>query len=238
VEGIRKVLFGLVGVFRVNSWWFQLSLSVEVVLLCSGSVPSRIQTFGPHLRACCPLWVDGEWDELWFVGPLSSQLVQADGRPSWFWFWWRFLPIKREFFLPTVASCTIRTGDWIREKFQLSGSYLWFLSLVLIFGSHLRFLCLVLISGSHLRFLSPVLISGSHLRFLSPVLVSGSYVWFLFPVLISGSYLRFIYLVLRFFSTLAGSFCPLGWFERSSVKEDKNTFDGQIWARKYDITLL
>jgi len=50
--------------------------------------------------------------------PLNPQLVEEDGRPSWFWFWWRFLPVKREFFLSTVASCTLRTGDWIREKFQ------------------------------------------------------------------------------------------------------------------------
>ena len=50
--------------------------------------------------------------------PLKPQLVETDGRPSWFWFWWRFLPVKREFFLSTVASCTLRTGDWLKEKFQ------------------------------------------------------------------------------------------------------------------------
>ena len=35
--------------------------------------------------------------------PLNPQLVEADGRPSWFWFWWRFLPVKMSFFLFTVA---------------------------------------------------------------------------------------------------------------------------------------
>jgi len=47
--------------------------------------------------------------------PLSPQLVQV---ASWFWFLWRFLPVKREFLLSTVASCMLRMGDWIREKFQ------------------------------------------------------------------------------------------------------------------------
>jgi len=44
--------------------------------------------------------------------------LEADGRPSWFWFWWRSLPVKMEFFLPTITLCTLRTGDWIEEKFQ------------------------------------------------------------------------------------------------------------------------
>jgi len=28
---------------------------------------------------------------------------------------------KNQFFLPTVASCTLRTGDWIKEKFESVG---------------------------------------------------------------------------------------------------------------------
>ena len=35
-----------------------------------------------------------------------------------FWFCQRFLPVKRESFLSTVASGTLRTGDWTEEKFQ------------------------------------------------------------------------------------------------------------------------
>ena len=50
--------------------------------------------------------------------PLKLQLVGADGHPSWFWFCQRFLPVKRESFLSTVASCTRRTGDWTEDKFR------------------------------------------------------------------------------------------------------------------------
>ena len=39
---------------------------------------------------------------------LSSQTT--GGHPCWFWFWWRFLPVKRELFLSTVASCMLRTN--------------------------------------------------------------------------------------------------------------------------------
>ena len=52
-------------------------------------------------------------------------LMEADGRPPWFWFWWRFLPVKREFFPPTVASCTLRTGEGIIEKFQCYRTGFW-----------------------------------------------------------------------------------------------------------------
>ena len=50
--------------------------------------------------------------------PLKPQLVEADGHPSWVWFCQRFLPVKRESFLSTVASCMLRTGDWTKEKFR------------------------------------------------------------------------------------------------------------------------
>jgi len=46
------------------------------------------------------------------------QLVEAVGHPSWVWFCQRFLPVKRELFLSTVVSCTLRTGDWTEEKFR------------------------------------------------------------------------------------------------------------------------
>jgi len=42
--------------------------------------------------------------------PLNPQPVQADGRPSRVWFRQKFLPVKREFFLSTIASCMLRTG--------------------------------------------------------------------------------------------------------------------------------
>jgi len=48
---------------------------------------------------------------------LKPQLVEADGHPSWVWFCQRFLPIKREMFLSTVASGMLRTGDWTEDKF-------------------------------------------------------------------------------------------------------------------------
>ena len=50
--------------------------------------------------------------------PLNPQPIEAGGSPSWVWFSQRFLPVKREFFLSTVASGTLRTGDWTKEKFQ------------------------------------------------------------------------------------------------------------------------
>ena len=50
--------------------------------------------------------------------PLKALLVEADGHPSWVWFCQRFLPVKRESFLSTVASCMFRMGDWTKEKFR------------------------------------------------------------------------------------------------------------------------
>jgi len=42
----------------------------------------------------------------------------------WFWFWWRFLPVKKEFFLSTVALCTLRTGIGSEKIWCLSFSHL------------------------------------------------------------------------------------------------------------------
>jgi len=56
-----------------------------------------------------------------FIVPsfLSSQ--PPAGRGRWPPFLVLVLPVEREFFLSTVASCTLRTEDWIREKFQSVG---------------------------------------------------------------------------------------------------------------------
>ena len=64
------------------------------------------------------------WMVLWCVlSPrfclLKPQLFEADGHPSWVWFCQRFLPVKRESFLSTVASGMLRMGNWTEEKFQL-----------------------------------------------------------------------------------------------------------------------
>ncbi|MEQ2286382.1 hypothetical protein AMECASPLE_001967 [Ameca splendens] len=42
---------------------------------------------------------------------IKCQSVVADGRSHWFWFCWRFLPVKREFFLSTVATCMLSMRD-------------------------------------------------------------------------------------------------------------------------------
>ena len=39
---------------------------------------------------------------------------------SWVWFCQRFLPVNRESFLSTVASCMLGTGNWTKEKYQVS----------------------------------------------------------------------------------------------------------------------
>ena len=51
--------------------------------------------------------------------PLKPHLVEADGRPSRVWFCPRFLPVKREFFLSTVSSCTLRTGHLNRREVSM-----------------------------------------------------------------------------------------------------------------------
>ncbi|MEQ2259283.1 hypothetical protein XENORESO_009346 [Xenotaenia resolanae] len=66
-----------------------------------------------------------QWLVKWFI-PLEHlhimshyttlndpQSVGADGRShgAWFWFCWRSLPVKREFFLSTVATCMLSMRD-------------------------------------------------------------------------------------------------------------------------------
>ena len=56
--------------------------------------------------------------------------------PSWFWFGWRLLPVKRELFLSTVASCTLRTGK--RDQREVSVQPVGFLS----YATFLNWLCM------------------------------------------------------------------------------------------------
>ena len=41
---------------------------------------------------------------------LSAQLIEADGCTPRAWFCPRFLPVKREFFVATVAKCLLMMG--------------------------------------------------------------------------------------------------------------------------------
>ena len=52
-----------------------------------------------------------------FSCPLNPQPIKADGCPPWVWLCQKFLPVKREFSVFTVALCMLRTGDWIKIKF-------------------------------------------------------------------------------------------------------------------------
>ena len=75
------------------------------------------------INLCFPVPTGILWMVLWcFVPPLfcliKPQLVEADGHPSWVWFCQRFLPVKRESFLSTVATGTLRTGDWTEDNFR------------------------------------------------------------------------------------------------------------------------
>ena len=69
------------------------------------------------INLCFSLSAGIRWMVFLFC-PLKPQLVKADGHPSWVWFCQRFLPVKRESFLSTVATGTLRTGDWSKEKFR------------------------------------------------------------------------------------------------------------------------
>jgi len=48
--------------------------------------------------------------------PLKPQLVEADGRPSWFWFCQKIFLLKGSFSFHSRL-CMLRVGDWIEEKF-------------------------------------------------------------------------------------------------------------------------
>ena len=54
---------------------------------------------------------------------LEPQSASADGRSHWAWFCWRFLPVKREFFLSTVAASMLSVRDciWVNESMQSTG---------------------------------------------------------------------------------------------------------------------
>ena len=62
-----------------------------------------------------------------FVFPsfLSSelQLVEVDDHSFWVWFCQKFLLVKREFLLSTVALCMLRMGDCQSEVLVFKGKF-------------------------------------------------------------------------------------------------------------------